>query len=147
MQVIRQASDVAHVLDPMMRAFLVKRIEHMAKDWAPDQWFDFGQLLILEEGDDPAIVETAGCLRLTGSPFGAARLGDPGFAPAWEWVDDHGSFYEVAMVVSDDGGFFIVVIPKSIDTSPALLALCEQLSTGQCEASISPVQASGPLTA
>ena len=56
MQVIRQASDVVHVLDPVLRGFLVKRIEHMAKDWAPDQWPDFGQLLILEEGDDPAIV-------------------------------------------------------------------------------------------
>jgi len=147
MQVIRQASDVAQVVDPMLRAFIVKRIEHMAKDWPPDQWFDFGQLLILEEGDDPDIVETAGCLRLVGSPFGAVRLGDPGFAPAWEWVDDHGSFYEVAMVVSDDGGFFIVLIPKGAGTNPALLALCEQLSTGQGAASISPVQASGPLPA
>ena len=147
MQVIRQASDVAQVLDPVLRGFLVKHIEHMARDWAPDPWPDFGQLLILEEGDDPAIVETAGCLRLLGSPFDSVRLGDPGFAPAWEWIDDHGGFYEVATLVSDAGGFFIVLIPKAAGTSPALLALCEQLSTGQGATGISPVQASGPLPA
>ena len=69
MQVIRQVSDVAHVADLVIRGFLAKRISHMVMDWAPDLWPDFGQLLVLESGDDPAIVEAAGCLRLVGSPL------------------------------------------------------------------------------
>ena len=131
MQVIRQVSDVAHVADLVIRGFLAKRISHMVMDWAPDLWPDFGQLLVLESGDDPAIVEAAGCLRLVGSPFSAARLGEPGFVPVWDWVDDHGSFYEVATIITDAGGFFLIVIPKGIGTSPALLTLCEQLSSRQ----------------
>ena len=146
MKVMRQASDVAHVTDPVMRDFLAKRVADMVMDWAPDLWPDFGQVLMLESGDDPAIVETAGCLRLIGSPCGAARLGDPGFIPVWDWVDDHGSFYEVAMVVSDAGNFDVVLIPKDIGTSTALLSLCEQLSI-RSAALISPAQATGPLAA
>ena len=146
MKVIRQASDVADVADPAIREFLAKRIKHMVADWAPDLWPDFGQLLVLESGDDPVIVETAGCLRLTGSPFGAARLGDPGFTPVWDFVDDHGSFFEVTTIITDAGGFFLIVIPKGIGTSAALLRLCKQLSIRQA-AVISPVQAIGPLAA
>jgi hypothetical protein len=146
MQVIRLASDVAHVTDPVMHDFLAKRVANMVMDWAPDRWPDFGQVLMLQSGDDPAIVETAGCLRLTGSPCGAARFGDPGFIPVWDWVDDHGSFYEVAMVTSDAGNFDVVLIPKDIGTSATLLRLCEQLSIRQA-AVISPAQATGPLAA
>ena len=146
MKVIRQTSDIADVADPVIRAFLAQRIAHMVMDWAPDLWPDFGQLLVLESGDDPAIVETAGCLRLTCSPFGAARLGDPGFTPLWDFVDDHGSFYEVATIITDAGGFFLIAIPKGIGTSAALLRLCEQLSIRQA-AVISPAQAIGPLAA
>ena len=144
MKVIRQASDVADVADPVIREFLAKRINHMVMDWAPDLWPDFGQLLVLESGDDPAIVETAGCLRLTGNPCGAARLGDPGFTPVWDFVDDHGSFFEVDTIITDAGGFFLIVIPKGIGTSAALLRLCEQLSIWQA-AAISSSPATGPL--
>lgn len=146
MKVIRQASDVADVADPVIREFLAKRIKHMVADWAPDLWPDFGQLLVLECGDDPAIVEMAGCLRLTGSPFSTARLGEPGFTPLWDFVDDHGSFYEVATVITDAGGFFLIVIPKGIGTSAALLRLCEQLSIRQAAAFPSS-QATGSLAA
>ena len=144
MKVIRQASDVADVADQVIREFLAKRINHMVTDWAPDLWPDFGQLLILEPRDDPAIVETAGCLRLTGSSFSAARLGEPGFTPLWDWIDDHGSFFEVAMIITDAGNFDLVVIPKGIGTSAALLTLCEQLSIRQA-AAISPAHAAGSL--
>lgn len=146
MKVIRQASDVADVADPVIREFLAQRIAHMVMDWAPDLWPDFGQLLVLESGDDPVIVETAGCLRLTGSPFSAARLGEPGFTPLWDFIDDHGSFYEVATIITDAGSFFVILIPKGLGTSPALLRLCEQHSIRQA-AAISAVQATGPLAA
>lgn len=45
MKVIRQASDVADVADPVIREFLARRINHMVTVWAPDLWPDFGQLL------------------------------------------------------------------------------------------------------
>ena len=76
MKVIRQASDVADVADLVIREFLAKRINHMVTDWAPDLWSDFGQLLVLESGDDPAIVETAerpSACRLADCPGGSDK--------------------------------------------------------------------------
>lgn len=131
MQVILQASDAPKVTDPEIRGFLVKRIHDMAPDWAPDSWEDFGQFLVLEAGDEPAIVELDNCFRLVSSPVGTARLGDKDFAPIWDWVVDHGSFYEVAMIVSDAGNFDVVLIPKAAGTSPVLLLLCEQMASHQ----------------
>ena len=145
MQVIRQASDAAKVSDPVIRDFLVKRIHDMAPDWAPDSWEDFGQFLVLEAGDDAAIVESANCFRLVGSPVGTARLGDKDFAPIWDWVVDHGSFHEVAMIVSDAGNFDVVLIPKAAGISPALLLLCEQMASPQ--ASIAPAAPSASPSA
>lgn len=106
MQVVKHYRDVAAVRDPVMRDFLAKRITAMAPDWAPYTWDRFGQFLVLEAGDDPSIVESADCTRLTSaSPFGQERLGDEGFAPVWDWVDDHGRFYEVGLVIADAGDF------------------------------------------
>jgi len=51
MKVIRQASDVADVADPVIREFLARRINHMVTVWAPDLWPDFGQLLVLVDAD------------------------------------------------------------------------------------------------
>ena len=127
MQVVKNYRDVAAVRDPVMRDFLAKRITAMAPDWVPDTWDMFGQFLVLEAGDDPRIVESAGCTRLvSAASLGPARLGDDDFVPVWDWVDDYGSFYEVGLVVGDAGDFQAVLIPKSPGTSPALLQLCER---------------------
>lgn len=126
MQVIRRASDVALVRHPAIRDFLAQRIDAMEPDWAPDSWQDYGQFLVLEAGDDPCIVESAHCTRLVSSPFEPSRLGDEGFVPVWDWVEDHGGFYEVAMIVSDAGNFDMVLVPKVPGISPELLRLCEQ---------------------
>lgn len=132
MQVVKHYQDVAGVRDPVMREFLAQRITAIAPDWAPYTWDMFGQFLVLEAGDDPSIVESAGCTRLTSAAsLGSARLGDDDFVPVWDWVDDHGSLYEVGLVVGDAGDFQVIVILKSTGTSPALLQLCERNLTRQ----------------
>jgi hypothetical protein len=145
MQVIRSTSDVAQVRNLVIRDFLAKRIDRMASDWAPDSWENYGQFLVLEAGDEPSIVESANCSRLVSSPFGQGRLGDKDFLPVWwDWMNDHGSFYEVAMIVSDAGNFDVVLIPKAAGISPALLKLCEEVSALQAVPA-SPDQPVSPL--
>ena len=132
MQVVKHYKDVAAVRDPVIRDFLAKRITAMAPDWVPYTWDMFGQFLVLEAGDDPRIVESAGCTRLVSADsLGPARLGDDDFVPVWDWVDDHGSFYEVGLVIADAGDFQAILIPKLTGTSPALLQLCERNLTQQ----------------
>jgi hypothetical protein len=117
MQVVKHYKDVAAVRDPVIRDFLAKRITAMAPNWAPYNWEDYGQFIVLEVGDDPGIVETVDCTRLvSASPFGPERVGDEGFTPIWDWVDDHGSLYEVGMVIADAGDFQAVLIPKALGT-------------------------------
>lgn len=148
MQVVKHYKDVAGVRDPVMRNFLAKRITAMAPDWVPYTWDMFGQFLVLEAGDDPRIVETANCTRLvSAAPLGPERLGDEDFVPLWDWVDDHGSFFEVGLVVGDAGDFQAVLIPKSLGTSPALLQLCERNLTQQASlATPLPATSVHPLT-
>jgi len=127
MQVVKHYKDVAGVRDPVMRDFLAKRITAIAPDWVPYTWDMFGQFLVLEAGEDPRIVESAGCTRLVSADsLGPARLGDDNFVPVWDWVDDHGSFYEVGLVIADAGDFQAILIPKTSGTSPALLQLCKR---------------------
>jgi len=127
MQVVKQYRDVAAVRNPVMRDFLAKRITAIAPDWVPYTWDMFGQFLVLEAGDDPHIVESANCTRLiSAASLGPARLGDADFVPVWDWVDDHGSFYEVGLVIADAGDFQVILVPKALGTSPALLQLCER---------------------
>ena len=86
MQGVKHYKDVAAVRDPVMREFLAKRITAIAPDWVPYTWDMFGQFLVLEAGDDPRIVESAGCTRLvSAASLGAVRLGDDDFVPVWAW--------------------------------------------------------------
>ena len=137
MQVVKHYKDVAAIRNPVMRDFLAKRITAIAPDWVPYTWDMFGQFLVLEAGDDPRIVESVDCTRLvSAAPLGPACLGDDDFVPIWDWVDDHGSFYEVGLVIADAGDFQAVLIPKSPGTSPALLQLCERNLTQQAALAI-----------
>lgn len=123
MQIIRRTAEVAAIPDPAIRDFLARRIAEMAPKWAPDSWEDYGRFFVLAPGDDIHLLEAENCDYLTCSPFGEGRLGDAGFAPVWEWADDHGSFYEVAVIISDAGDFDAIIIPKT-GMPAALLDLC-----------------------
>lgn len=62
----------------------------------------------------------------------AALLGDTAdddFMLPAEWVTDHGSVLEAFICWSDDGHGISLLVPKTEQTDPALLALCaDQLS-------------------
>ena len=63
-----------------------------------------------------------------GRPVDEARLGEEGFSPIWEWSDDHGSFFEVAVIYSDAGNFDAILIPKT-GMPAVLLDLCAAYAT------------------
>lgn len=125
MQIVQRTSEVASVADPAIRAFLGKRIADMEPVWAPDSWQDYGRFLVLSPGDDISLLEAANCDHLVCSLFGEACLGDADFTPCWEWADDHGSFYEVAVIFSDAGNFDAIIIPKT-GMPQVLLDLCAE---------------------
>ena len=130
MHIVQKTSDVGALPDAEIRQFLSQRIAEMEPDWAPESWEDYGRFLVLEPGDDIAILESHHCDYLVASPFCDARLGEEGFSPIWEWADDHGSFFEVAVITSDAGNFEAIIIPK-IGMPAVLLDLCASHATAQ----------------
>ncbi len=128
MQIVQKTSDVQALHDVEMRQFLAQRIAKMEPDWAPDTWEEYGRFFVLEPGDDIAVLEANNCDYLVASPFCEARLGEEGFSPIWEWSDDHGSFFEVAVIYSDAGNFDAILIPKT-GMPAVLLDLCAAYAT------------------
>jgi len=112
--------------DPELRRLLSFRICQLAETEGVDV-SEIVNFLVVEAGDTSEQIETA----LGFSPLinfvDQSRYGDPGFAPSWEWIEDHGGWFELAYVLSDDGFGWIVFVPNVAGVDATLLALC-----GQC---------------
>ncbi len=79
---------------------------------------DMAHFVVVQEGDTLAQVE-----RETGLLI-QLEMADPDYTPAWEWVIDHGQFYETVFILSDDGyGIALFVMKAGID--PVLQQLLE----------------------
>jgi hypothetical protein len=57
------------------------------------------------------------------------RLGDPGFAPCFETLEEHATVFEMVFIQSDEGHALVLLIPKTSAIDPELLALCAQHAT------------------
>lgn len=49
--------------------------------------------------------------------------------PSWEWVEDHGGWFEAPVIMSDDGFGHVYFIPDRDDIDPRLLTLCRRDAT------------------
>lgn len=128
MLAIRQASDLSAIADASIRAFLQQRMADIDLAWAPDSWEQHGQFFVVEAGDTADELARDVSSLLCESVCGDARLGDADFVPAWEWAEDHGSFFEILIVTSDNGDFTAVIVPKDCGQH-ALLDVCAGYAT------------------
>jgi hypothetical protein len=106
-----------------LRPRLQQRFADLAgvESYDPDQ---HGYLVLVEAGDTVTTLETeTGCPILT-DWTGSRRYGDPGFAPACEWLDEHPLYYEMGFVLNDSGAALLLIIPKLTGIATELLSLC-----------------------
>lgn len=90
------------------------------------RWLTSG--VALGPGEAPVVLVEAGDTIDTVAAFLGDTADDDFMLPA-EWVTDHGSVLEAFICWSDDGYGISLLVPKAMQTDPALLALCaEQLS-------------------
>jgi len=68
-----------------------------------------------------------GCLLI--NHYSRRRLGDPGFVPCFEKLEEHATVYEMLFIQSDEGHALVLLIPKRSDMDPELLALCAQYAS------------------
>lgn len=106
-------TDPSDVDDPHLQRILRQRFEQLAGYCCPIS--DLACFHIFQPGD--AVTELL------------TNLVDGSSDPSWEWVEDHGGWFE-APIIRDDSGFgHVFFIPDRDDIDPRLLALCRRDAT------------------
>ena len=84
------------------------------------------QFILVEPFDSiDALEQSTGCPIIT-SWFSDAVYPHEDFAPSFEFVEEHPTFYEMVFVLTDDNTT-VLIVPKS-GSDPLLLTLCEEFS-------------------
>ncbi|GAA0870272.1 hypothetical protein GCM10009116_21080 [Brevundimonas basaltis] len=100
-------------LDPDLRALIGLRVWQVDTD----RRLPLGetlQIVVVQPGDPPEVIHDA-----VGFPI----CWDQAEQPGWEWFNDHGSWFELAYVLTDDFGM-LVLVPDHPDTNDTLLFNC-----------------------
>jgi len=123
MIVLRDPALVSLIEDQALRALLNQRFEEISQDQPYDPIL-FGYFVVVEPDDSVSALETkTGCSIVRGR-CGSAQYGQPGFAPAFEFIEEHPHCYEMVFVLSDDGFGIDLFVPKVPGIDSQLLALC-----------------------
>jgi len=110
-------------LDPALRALLGKRMAQLARDYDGDL-ADIVEFSVVEPGDSSATIEAGVGFSILHNLVDGAAFGEPDFTPSWEWAQDHGAFFELVFILSDDGYGIIVFVPDDPGVEFDVHALC-----------------------
>lgn len=123
MIVLRDPALVSLIEDRKLRALLTQRFEEISRDQPYDPNL-LGYFVVVEPDDSvPALETQTGCSIVRGR-CGSTQYGQPGFAPAFEFIEEHPHCYEMVFVLSDDGFGIDLFVPKVPGIDSQLLALC-----------------------
>ena len=120
MIVIRNPEDARRVTDPHIRALLGLRLQQLGT-------VDDGLLVVVEAGDSVAEVEADSGVAILHDTFEDVPYGHPDFTPAFDFVIDHSTAYEMHFDASDGIGTTLL-IPKGEGIDTDLLALCREFA-------------------
>ena len=98
--------------DPTLRKLISQRIDELS-DYTEDL-ADLIHILILEPSDTLTTVDVQLGFSLAERPI--------------DVIESHPGWYELTIVLSDDGIGVVLYIPKHPDTDPQLLDICASLS-------------------
>jgi hypothetical protein len=122
MHVIADRAAAEALADPALRTLITQRLDALEADG--DDVSALAVFIAIEPGDDLAAIEQQLGLPLLANRWTGLRFGEPGFTPSFEVAEDHGAWYELVYVLSDDGHGAEVFIPKAPGVDPQLLAMC-----------------------
>lgn len=103
-------------MDSVLRELLRQRWDQLLADTGGEYDLnDLAEFLVVEPHDAVTDIEAAAGYPLVTSP-------------AFEWVADHGGWYEAVTILSDDGFGIVLFVPDSEDVNRSLLALLRDLA-------------------
>jgi hypothetical protein len=117
-------STLALLADNQLRALLSERLDQLTNAWEGIDLSDLTHFLIIQAGDTAADAERELGWSLLQNMVDGARFGQPAFTPSWEWIEDHGGWFEAVFILSDDGFGISLFVQDHPATDPELLALC-----------------------
>lgn len=125
---LRTATAVKSTLDLLadnqLRALLAERFEQLTTAWEGIDLSDLTHFLIIQPGDTASDAEHELGRSLLVNPVDGARFGQPAFTPSWEWIEDHGGWFEAVYILSDDGFGISLFVQDHPETDANILALC-----------------------
>lgn len=95
-------------LDPALRALIGLRVWQVDTDRRRPLG-EILQIVVIQPNDSPEVIHAA---------VGFPVCWDQADQPGWEWMNDHGSWFELAYVLTDDFGMLVFVAdhPETNDT-------------------------------
>lgn len=100
-------------LDPSLRALIGLRVWQIDTD-RTQPLSDVLRIVVVHPGDPPEVI-----LDRVGFPIILDEANQPGF----DWMEDHGAWFELAYVLNNEAGM-LVFVPDHPDTDPSLRAYC-----------------------
>jgi hypothetical protein len=104
--------------DPGLHGLLTRKISALR-----EELIDWTEYLIVQPGDtEDDIVRHVGFSPLV-EPIDGARFGEAGFHPHWDWLVDHGGWFELVETFGSTFAY-ILLIQDAEGMLPELRALC-----------------------
>ena len=125
MIVLRDPQQTSQVVQPEIQAFLRERFYDLChpEPYDPDE---HGFFILVEHGDTSEQIESATGYSLLKSLFYNTVYGDPDFTPDFEYMEDHGSFFEAVYIFNDSGFAVIIIVPNEEGIDGKILELCAE---------------------
>lgn len=116
MLILKDTDAIEAVSDRIVKQLLTNRSEQILDDTDHDYKLEeLARFVIVQPFDTVDQIEAA-----AGYPVVTS--------PAFEWVIDHGGWYEATMILSDDGFGVILFAPEKAGVEPTLLQLLRDLA-------------------
>ena len=90
---------------------------------------EHGFFILVELGDTSEQIESAdGLFLVEKSVHSDTVYGDPDFTPDFEYLEDHGGFYEAVYIFTDSGFAVVMIVPKEEGIDVRILELCAEFA-------------------
>jgi hypothetical protein len=120
-----QLTGLSPPLDRLFGPLLKQRAEQLT-DGTGSQLCSFARFFIVEFGDHPEAIEAELGFPVLTNLIDGTRYGDADFTPSWEWIEDHGGWFELVFILTDDGFAQVLFVEDREGVDADLLAACRQ---------------------
>ena len=131
MLILRNAADVALIVDPAMQALVALRFRQLNSPDvldAPD-----AELIVVEGGDAVSKIEAAIGFPILHGLFDDLPFGHPDFTPCFDLLEEHINgntrIYEMVFISNDDGAATAIFVADTEGIDADLLAMCRSFAT------------------